>query len=135
LERYQEGKRDPESTVGGKHRRTKGIVPLKLPHPCTNPWVPQALGSKPAFTAESTKVVSANAARPSGAGSATDRTCGAVVGSLLMIGPPKRRSEILALAITPDAKGPALRLAQALSFIHILKNILWNLKISLATKN
>jgi hypothetical protein len=25
--------------------------------------------------------------------------------------------------------------AQALSFIHILKNILWNLKISLATKN
>ena len=30
-----------------------------------------------------------------------------------MIGPPKRRSEILALAITPDAKGPALRLAQA----------------------
>ena len=40
IERDQERKRDPESRIGCERRRTKGIVPLKLPHTCTrNPWV------------------------------------------------------------------------------------------------
>jgi hypothetical protein len=74
-EQYPQAEAEPKATVGGKRRRTEDVPVPELPQPSQASDVVQ-----PAFFDDSRNVVSANAASPSGAGSATAlaATAGAV---------------------------------------------------------